>query len=229
MPRDFSGEGANRSPQLSWSGAPAQTASYVLSCFDPDAPTPSGYWHWTVVDIPPSVTSLPLGAGADDATIQALTEGRAFHIRNDSGDFAYDGPFPPAGDREHRYVFAVHALKIPSLELDPDTATNATVHFMSLFNGLAPSDSAQKRAYQRFCKSAGGVARISVSNRSFMQIPSAGVSVLWGTQSTHLAKPRGQAIPPVPRVTQPTSPDNLGLAPVSPRFPAIRFPGRNLP
>ena len=137
MPRDFSGEGANSSPQLSWSGAPAQTASYVLSCFDPDAPTPSGYWHWTVVDIPPSVTSLPLGAGADDATIQAVTEGRAVHIRNDTGVFAYDGPFPPAGDREHRYVFAVHALKIPSLELDPATATNATVHFMSLFNGLA--------------------------------------------------------------------------------------------
>lgn len=136
MPKEFTGEGADESPQLFWSGAPEETASYVLSCFDPDAPTPSGFWHWTIVDLPPIVTSLPVGAGADDDAIKALTSGKAFHIRNDNGNFAYNGPFPPAGDRPHRYVFAVHALKIPSLGLDPASATNAPVHFMSLFNAL---------------------------------------------------------------------------------------------
>lgn len=136
LPKEFSGEGKDQSPALAWSGAPLETQSYALSCFDPDAPTPSGFWHWTIVDIPPTVTSLPVGAGTDDATIRSLTGGKAFHIRNDNGNFAYNGPFPPAGDRPHRYVFAVHALKLASLELDQQTATNAPVHFRCLFNGL---------------------------------------------------------------------------------------------
>lgn len=137
LDRRFTGEGEDISPQLSWSGAPSDTKSFVVSCFDPDAPTPSGYWHWCLVDIPADVTQLPRGAGNDPELLTRFTGGKAMHIRNDSGNLAYNGPMPPQGDREHRYCFAIHALKIPSLGLNAATATNAPVHFMSLFNGVA--------------------------------------------------------------------------------------------
>ena len=108
----------NLSPGLRWSGAPAGTRSFVVSCFDPDAPTMSGWWHWTIVDLDASVTSLERGAGASDLQL----DGAAFHLAGDSGDHAWFGPYPPAGDGDHRYVFTVSALDVDTLGLDDDAS-----------------------------------------------------------------------------------------------------------
>lgn len=120
----------NTSPQLSWSGAPQGTRSYVVTCFDPDAPTPSGYWHWGLVDVPADVTSLETGLGGSRSL-----PGNAFHVRTDGGARGFEGAAPPAGDRPHRYYFVVHAVGQESLGVDAD-ASLAVVSFNLAFKAL---------------------------------------------------------------------------------------------
>ncbi|GAA1084777.1 YbhB/YbcL family Raf kinase inhibitor-like protein [Tsukamurella spumae] len=117
--------GQDLSPQLSWSGAPAGTKSYAVTCYDPDAPTASGFWHWAVANIPASVTSLAAGAG--DGAPGSLPQG-ALTLNNDASLPQYVGAAPPAGHGPHRYIFVVHALGVEKLDL-PATATPAYLGF----------------------------------------------------------------------------------------------------
>jgi Raf kinase inhibitor-like YbhB/YbcL family protein len=117
--------GEDRSPALEWSGAPEGTQSYVLTVYDPDAPTGSGFWHWSLTDVPASATSLPAGAGTDDALLPA----EALRRRNEFGTDTFLGAAPPAGHGEHRYFFTLSALDVPVLEVPAD-ATPAVVGFM---------------------------------------------------------------------------------------------------
>lgn len=122
--------GEDRSPQLSWSGFPAETKSFAVTTFDPDAPTTSGFWHWAIANIPATITSLDSGA-ADGA----LPEG-AVQLRNDRGFAGFVGAAPPPGHGRHRYVVAVHALDVKRLDLDAD-ATPAFLGFNMFGHTLA--------------------------------------------------------------------------------------------
>ena len=111
----FGCNGQNISPELHWSDAPKGTKSFAITVYDPDAPTGSGWWHWVVVNIPADVTKLPSGASG-----KAMPKG-AVEIANDYGIAAFGGACPPKGDKPHRYIFTVHALDVPKLDLKPDT------------------------------------------------------------------------------------------------------------
>ncbi len=105
----FGAGGQDQSPQLSWSGFPSGTKSFVVTMYDPEAPTVGGFWHWAVVNIPGNVTKLPAGAG--DESGQGLPPG-AFQLPNDASTARY------IGTGRHRYIFAVFALDAERIEID---------------------------------------------------------------------------------------------------------------
>jgi len=123
--------GENVSPHLRWSGFPAETKSFAVTCYDPDAPTGSGFWHWVLVDVPADTTEL-----LSDASKSGPLPAGSFSVRSDYGQSGWGGCAPPAGDRPHRYVFAVHALDVERLGVD-SSATPAYVGFNLAFHTLA--------------------------------------------------------------------------------------------
>ena len=129
----FGCAGGNQSPHLAWSGAPAATKSFAVTCYDPDAPTGSGFWHWLVVNIPANVTELALDAGNPKSP--KLPAG-ALQTRTDFGAPGYGGPCPPQGDHPHRYLFTVFAVSVDKLPVAAETS-GAVVGFQLHFNTLA--------------------------------------------------------------------------------------------
>lgn len=129
----FGCTGQNVSPELKWSGAPAGTKSFAVTVYDPDAPTGSGWWHWLVINLPADSTGLAEGAGAVDG--KALPAG-ARHGRTDFGAAGFGGACPPPGDKPHRYIFTVYALKTDKIDVPAD-ATAALIGYMLNANKLA--------------------------------------------------------------------------------------------
>ncbi|MDJ0377521.1 YbhB/YbcL family Raf kinase inhibitor-like protein [Cryobacterium sp. PH31-L1] len=120
--------GADVSPQLSWSGFPAETQSFALTVYDPDAPTGSGFWHWAVANLPASVTDL--AAGIDTLPAGSLV------LPNEVRLSSFIGAGPPPGTGTHRYQFIVHSVDVPTLDLDSQS-TPAVLGFNLHFHTLA--------------------------------------------------------------------------------------------
>jgi Raf kinase inhibitor-like YbhB/YbcL family protein len=121
----FGCQGANRSPALAWSAPPPGTQSLAVTMYDPDAPSGSGWWHWTVFNLPPATRAFSEGEGAPQGA--ALPAG-AVQGRTDFGTPGYGGACPPAGDAPHRYVITIWALDTGRLPLDAN-APGAMVGF----------------------------------------------------------------------------------------------------
>ena len=103
IPKKFTCDGADVSPELSWTRPPAETQSLALIADDPDAPV--GTWtHWVLFDLPPDTTSLPENVSKVDELPHGGRQGR-----NDFRKIGYGGPCPPAG-HAHRYFFKLYAL-----------------------------------------------------------------------------------------------------------------------
>ncbi|MEQ8230259.1 MAG: YbhB/YbcL family Raf kinase inhibitor-like protein [Gammaproteobacteria bacterium] len=128
----FGCKGGNLSPQLAWRGAPADTQSFAVTCFDPDAPTGCGFWHWVVANIPANVSALELGAG--DPASGKMPSG-ALEVRTDFGQPGYGGPCPPEGANIHRYIFTVHAVGLKALPVTADTSAAIVSYYLN-FNTL---------------------------------------------------------------------------------------------
>jgi len=117
--------GNNISPELSWKNAPDGTKSFAVTVYDPDAPTGSGFWHWTIYNTP--ATEKGLAAGAGNITKKLAPEG-SVQVNNDVGLPGYFGPCPPQGDIPHRYVITLYALNADKVPVD-STARPALVGF----------------------------------------------------------------------------------------------------
>ncbi len=129
----FGCTGDNVSPALAWKNPPKDTKSYALLVHDPDAPTGgAGWWHWVVYNLPPDTNALARGVGSVDG--KNLPPG-AVQQPTDFGVPGWGGPCPPVGDKPHRYVFTVYALKVEKLDI-PIGSTASLVGFMVNANTL---------------------------------------------------------------------------------------------
>lgn len=127
----FGCTGSNISPHLAWSGAPQGTKSFVITVYDPDAPTGSGFWHWVVANVPASVTMI----GGNASRTPRMPAG-SLETRTDFGVPGYGGPCPPVGNQPHRYIFTIHALGVDKLDVNADMSA-AMVGFMTNANRIA--------------------------------------------------------------------------------------------
>ncbi|CAM3961939.1 putative kinase inhibitor [Vibrio aerogenes CECT 7868] len=126
----FGCSGKNISPRLSWRDIPAETKSFAVTVYDPDAPTESGWWHWSVINIPAGVHTLKSG--------QSIAAVGGKEIRNDFGQTAFGGACPPPGHGMHRYQFTVWALPYKKMPV-PDSASAALVGYMLNQDAIAQS------------------------------------------------------------------------------------------
>lgn len=107
IPEQYTGDSADLSPPLRWSGVPEGTREFALICEDPDAPGTDAFVHWVIYNISPNTTALPEGMNSEKRLELPV---RADQGVNSFGNTGYNGPLPPFGHGPHRYVFTLYAL-----------------------------------------------------------------------------------------------------------------------
>ncbi|MDX2082882.1 MAG: YbhB/YbcL family Raf kinase inhibitor-like protein [Rickettsiales bacterium] len=131
--KGFGCTGENISPQISWSNPPLGTKSFALTVYDPDAPTGSGWWHYLAINIPANYSEFKSGFAAEN---KFITKDGINQIRNDFGVHNFGGPCPPKGDKVHRYIFTIFALKVEKLDVS-ESSSPALAGYMINQNVLA--------------------------------------------------------------------------------------------
>ncbi len=139
IPRKFTCDGENISPQFRWKDVPEATQSLVLILHDPDAPKHNGFFHWLLYNIPPSVAEIRENVPNEEEQIDGL----GMQGKNDSGKIGYTGPCPPSGS--HRYFARLYALR-EELNLEPG-ATGQQVR--SAMEGLEIEEAEAMGTYSR--------------------------------------------------------------------------------
>lgn len=122
LDKSYQADQDNQSPALSWKNPPEGTKSFAIAMHDPDAPTGgAGWWHWLVFNLPANLRTLPRHAGALGNNNLPQS---AIQMKNDGGERAYMGCYPPEGDPAHRYIFTIYALDCAQLDIDPNDSTS---------------------------------------------------------------------------------------------------------
>ncbi|HEY1720590.1 MAG TPA: YbhB/YbcL family Raf kinase inhibitor-like protein [Magnetospirillaceae bacterium] len=129
----FGCKGGDVSPSLTWKDAPANTKSFAIMIYDPDAPTGSGFWHWVAFNIPATTTSIAKGASGKSMPAGTIES------RTDFGVPGYHGPCPPPGPAHHYHV-RVFAVDIPAIEGADANTSAAVIGFNLHFHTLAKAE-----------------------------------------------------------------------------------------
>lgn len=122
----FGCSGKNESPALYWENSPGETKSFAVTVYDPDAPTGSGWWHWTLFNIPATANGLPSGAGKTNPLPDGAIEGRT-----DFGAPGFGGACPPEGHGPHSYHFRIWALDVDKIPLDREASGAMVGYFLN--------------------------------------------------------------------------------------------------
>ena len=122
IPKRYTCEGQDTSPELSWSDAPTEAKSFALILHDPDAPRANGFTHWVIYNIPANVAAIE-----PNVPKEPVVNGLGVQGKNDGGKFGYMGPCPPSGT--HRYFARLYALR-DQLDLKPGASHHDVIAAM---------------------------------------------------------------------------------------------------
>lgn len=130
IPKKHTGEGADLSPPLAWTGVPEDTKELVLICDDPDAPTDEPWVHWVIYKIPAGTKGLPEGIPRKPKLKEPHGAEQGKNSWPPAEAIGYRGPMPPAGHGVHHYYFKLYALGAP-IDAEPGLNKKAIIEKIS--------------------------------------------------------------------------------------------------